>query len=338
MTLLRLEPAALARSRFALSPFAETLASVLLLVRPAPPPPWAAVWHRRQAPALHRRLAADPFARGLLGLVSATKWLPAFVAQPPPAPAGTGTRFEDELPAVTRFGDAEFRAEVARSVPHSWTPQRLDWLEGRDLAARTGTLFHDLWREHVAADWPRRRLLLERDITYRAGVLAAEGWPAVLHRMTRQSAWVAPDAIRFSNQAFPDLAVGPDGLLFVPVTTATGTWVCDDDAGRLALVYQGRGAGAADADAPGDGDRSARALARLLGPVRAAILRELERPASVSELTALLGVSLGTVGGHLAVLREAGLVTWGRVGRRVVYRRTERGASLAAVPPEASDG
>ncbi|MGW3248555.1 helix-turn-helix domain-containing protein [Streptomyces sp. NPDC001070] len=59
------------------------------------------------------------------------------------------------------------------------------------------------------------------------------------------------------------------------------------------------------------------------------MLHELERPATTSELAAHLGLSLGTVGGHLAVLRDAGLVTGTRVDRRVVYRRTGAGDLLA---------
>jgi DNA-binding transcriptional ArsR family regulator len=40
-------------------------------------------------------------------------------------------------------------------------------------------------------------------------------------------------------------------------------------------------------------------------------------------------MSLGTVGGHLAVLRDAGLIVGTRVGRRVVYRCTDTGDLLA---------
>ncbi|WP_084678371.1 winged helix-turn-helix domain-containing protein [Actinopolymorpha alba] len=42
-----------------------------------------------------------------------------------------------------------------------------------------------------------------------------------------------------------------------------------------------------------------------------------------------LGVSLGTVSAHLAVLRDSGVVTGARTGRSVFYRRTERGDALA---------
>jgi DNA-binding transcriptional ArsR family regulator len=45
-------------------------------------------------------------------------------------------------------------------------------------------------------------------------------------------------------------------------------------------------------------------------------------------LVATLGMSLGAIGGHLAVLRAAGLVTRVRNSRSVLYHRTPRGDAL----------
>ena len=72
------------------------------------------------------------------------------------------------------------------------------------------------------------------------------------------------------------------------------------------------------------------ALDRLLGPSRATILVALEEPASTTQLVATLGQSLGDIGDHLAVLREAGLISRARSGRWVLYRRTPFGDVLAA--------
>lgn len=74
------------------------------------------------------------------------------------------------------------------------------------------------------------------------------------------------------------------------------------------------------------------AVDRLVGPGRGSILRELERPATSTELATGLNVSLGTVGRHLTVLRDVGLVSGTRVGRRVVYRRTDAGDTVLAAP------
>ncbi|MFJ5678504.1 helix-turn-helix domain-containing protein [Streptomyces sp. NPDC093097] len=328
MVTLRLSPLALSRSRFALSPLAETLGTALALARPHPAP-WYAAWRARHLPAFTAALAADPFARGLLGLLGSTTWLPCSVAIPPPD--GLRTTLAAELAAVRAVPDAVFRAELetSRAHPHPRyaTGHRhhhdLAWLTGHDWAARTADLLHALWSAHIAAEWPRRRALLERDIAHRAGLLAVRGWPGALEQMSRHSTWEGPDAIRFGRHPGPDRVIGDTGLLLVPVSLATGTWLCEGPAGRYAQVYPARGAAAtATADDPD------RALERLLGTGRATLLRALRQPATSTELAARLRQSLGTVGGHLAVLRDAGLVVGVRVGRRVVYRRTERGEQL----------
>ncbi|MGP8298297.1 winged helix-turn-helix domain-containing protein [Streptomyces inhibens] len=321
MVLLRLSPMALSRSRFALSPLAETLGSMIVLGKPASEP-WVAPWHGRHHPAFAAALDADPFAKGLVRLLGSTKWLPEFVATPPSG--GMRTTLAEELAKVACVSDEEVRAGLEKSVAHSWKRHDLSWLDGHGWGARTAGLLRHVWDAHVFPDWPRRHALLERDVTYRAGLLAAHGWPRVLQHMSRRSAWVGTDAIRFGNRPGPDRVVGDEGMLFVPVSVASGTWLCAAPPDRYAQVYPARGY-AATTDHP----RPHHALEQLIGTGRAAILRALEHPATSSELAAHLNRSLGTIGGHLAVLRDADLVVRNRVGRRVVYRRTEAGDLLA---------
>ncbi|WP_063786152.1 helix-turn-helix domain-containing protein [Streptomyces noursei] len=346
MAVLHLSPLALARSRFALSPLAETLGTVIALARPGPAP-WFAAWHARHLPALGSVGAADPFARGLIALVSSTTWLPRCVAIPPPN--GLRTSLADELAAVRTLPDAAFRAalETSAAHPHPRHAARhhrhrdLSWLTGHAWADRTADLLQCLWRTHVAPDWTRRRTLLERDVAHRAGLLATRGWPGALDQMSRHSTWEGPDAIRFGRRPGPDRVIGDAGMLFVPVSLATGTWLCEGPPGQYAQVYPARGGATVHAlpqhtTAPGG------ALARLVGTGRAGLLHALRQPATSTELAARLQQSLGTVGGHLAVLRDAGLVVGTRVGRRVVYRRTERGDLLVGDaepdPGHAADG
>ncbi|MEO3802101.1 winged helix-turn-helix domain-containing protein [Nonomuraea sp. B1E8] len=94
-----------------------------------------------------------------------------------------------------------------------------------------------------------------------------------------------------------------------------------------ALVYPARGVANLLGPPPPQG--GAAALARLVGPHRAQVLRALAVPATTTQLVRQLGLSLGAVGGHLAVLRESGLVTRARTGRSVHYERTPLGESLA---------
>lgn len=330
MVLLRLSPMALSRSRFALSPLAETLGSMSVLTKPCADP-WLGPWYTRHHDAFRAVLDADPFAGGLVELIGSTKYLPGFITLPPSG--GMRTTLDEELAPVAAASDAAVRADLEAAVAHSWKRHDLRWLTGHGWGARTAGLFRNTWEAHILADWPRRRALLERDVSHRAGLLAAYGWPRALQRMNRRSAWVGADAIRFSHQPGPDRVVGADGMLFVPVCVTSGTWLCEEPPARYALVYPARGTAAAATGRP----RPDRALERLIGTGRAAVLHELERPATSTELARHFDQSLGTVGGHLAVLREAGLVAGTRVGRRVVYRRTEAGDALAGGVPVHGD-
>lgn len=326
MGLLRLSPLALSRSRFALSPLAETYGAMRAMVH-ASTDPWTDGWHARHASSFQAWVAQDPFTAGMVHLLTTTSWLPAMVTTPPAG--GMHTRIEQELDVIRRHRDAHVHTELERSVQHMERPRSLAWLGGsRDWAARTADIIERAWREHVEPDWSRRRALLERDVTYRAGQVAACGWFDVVNGMTRKSAWVGTDAIRFSHSPMPDRTVGDEGMMFVPYSQSRGFWLAESPPGSYAIVYPARGS-AESVRAAGPSARN-QALERLLGPVRARILCELARPATTSELVALFGLSLGTVGGHLAVLRAAGLVEGDRVGQRVIYRRTCIGDQLAA--------
>lgn len=324
MTLLRLNAQALSRSRFALSPLAETLGSVRALVDPGVDP-WLASWHREHAGAFGAAVSADPFARGFVALLLAGKWLPHLVVHPPRG--GMTTALADELGVLAATPDAAVRRDFRETVERTGTDDDLSWLTGHGWGARVAELLQAVWTVHVQPEWPRRRALLERDVAHRAGLLAAHGWPRTLERMSRRSAWVGTDAIRFSDQPGEDRVVGPDGMLFVPVSTRTGTWLCEGPSAPYALVYPARGAAAVQPS------RNPDALDNLVGRGRARLLRELERPGTPTELAAALELALGTVGGHLGILRGAGLVVGSRAARRVVYRRTALGDAVVAGNP-----
>lgn len=318
MVLLRFSPRALAHSRFALSPTAETLGTLIALHRPGSDP-WEIDRPRAYRSVYCDRLRGDPVAAGLMALVSATKLLPDLVTPIPRG--GLRTRLVDELVDVAAPTDAQVRASVLEAVQQSWEPQDLGWLSGTGLAAQVAALFDWGWHTVVAPDWTRRRAVLERDIMYRAGILATLGWRQAISGMTRNLAWLGEDVLRFSHRAGPDRHITQDGLIFVPKTPPIGTWVCESST-PYALVYPAFGPAApppAGADDP---------LAGLLGAGRARVLRELERPATSTQLAAVLALSLGTISAHLAVLRENRVITGARAGRSVVYRQNDRGREL----------
>jgi DNA-binding transcriptional ArsR family regulator len=72
-------------------------------------------------------------------------------------------------------------------------------------------------------------------------------------------------------------------------------------------------------------------LGALLGPARAAILMLLVTPKRTTQLVALTGQRLGSVGRHLQILRAAGLLERRRAGRSVLYRRSAAGDLLVRI-------
>ncbi|MEU2881285.1 winged helix-turn-helix domain-containing protein, partial [Streptomyces sp. NPDC007070] len=88
------------------------------------------------------------------------------------------------------------------------------------------------------------------------------------------------------------------------------------------------------ADARARRSSGSAALGALLGPARAEVLVLLGSPLSTTQLTTVTGQGLGSVGRHLRVLLDAGLIERRRAGRSVLYSRTDAGRVLveAATP------
>lgn len=311
MTMLRLGPDALRASRFALSPLAETLSTLTFLRleidggRPGP-----------QARALAGWLDGDPFAAGLMRLVSATKYLPDFVGVPA---SSMTTRIEDELARMRAIPDPTARETIAQARRYAWKSRDITWADIDGVTTAAAEVFARGWQRFVEPDWPRRRAIMERDIRHRAGVLATHGWREAISGIGKIR-WAGTDTILFSEQTHDDVPIGDQGLALVPHTGPAGQWMCEDPP-RFALVYPARGVRQQPAAGPGG-------VARLIGEGRARVLAALADPATPSQLAMMLGVSLGTVSGHLATLREAGAVVGHRTGRAVYYQRTPLGDSL----------
>jgi DNA-binding transcriptional ArsR family regulator len=65
-----------------------------------------------------------------------------------------------------------------------------------------------------------------------------------------------------------------------------------------------------------------------IGPARARVLALLDTPKSTTQLVALTGQGLGSVGRHLKIMLDAGLLRRRRAGRSVLYYRTAVGDRL----------
>ncbi|MFC7979389.1 ArsR family transcriptional regulator [Streptomyces cinereoruber] len=308
----------LAGGRFVVSPLAETIAALKTLHAAAATHPGERSWLASSLPAYRARLAAEPLDALLVRAAIGPTWNADFLTPPP---LGEGERpFEEEVEAVRAADPAGAVPQLAVALGGP-VPEPLR--SARDLPGRMAEVLTWVWEETVLPEWPRRRRVLEADVTARTARLGRAGWAAALDELSPgRMRWLGDGRLQVNARPYPPRSVGGGRLLFVPVTPATG-WVSWEGTERFAVVYPCAGV-LADASGP----VVPRALGALLGPARAGVLVRLETPLSTSQLVALTGQGLGSVGRHLKVLREAGLVRRGRAGRSVLYAWTEAGAVL----------
>jgi DNA-binding transcriptional ArsR family regulator len=315
----------LLNSRFALSPVTE-LESVLRKLngrkRNSLPPAWSA----RLTPAF-QRLRQETALDALLALQS-DRYGAAFVAQPP---ANMTQTIEDDLAAIRATPLAQARKEIAECMSRrpATDPRVLAVLADPGVARILAEAMEAAWHELVAPDWPMLRAVLERDVVHRGGLLSTGGWQAAFAGLHKRLRWHegALELSRLTDQTFH---LGGAGLLLVPavfVWPSIGAYT--EPPWPKTLVYPARGTAALWEPGPATPPD---ALASLLGRSRARLLVALSDPASTTHLASSLGMAVGAVGDHLAVLRNAGLVTRARSGRSVLYHRTPLGDALTGTP------
>ncbi|MGW6903075.1 helix-turn-helix domain-containing protein [Streptomyces sp. NPDC054940] len=305
----------LAASRFVLSPLAETFAALKLLHSGAAAHPGERAWLDARLPGYRARLAADPVTARLVRAGLGRDWIADFLTPTP----RDGETFEEGVARVRAADPGAARAHLTVSLAGP-LPAVLD---RDDLPERAAALLEHIWTEAVRPDWDRRRRVLEADVVARIAQVSRGGWAAVLDSLRPgRTRWLGGNRLQVNLHEYPPREIAGAELLFVPVTPKGG-WVSWEESGRYALVYPCAGA-LAD-----PGARTVPAsLGALLGPARAAVLVLLDSPLSTTQLVAVTGQGLGSVGRHLKVLLDAGLVERRRAGRSVLYERTAAGTVL----------
>jgi len=318
LAVLELTPDDLAATRFALSPMAE-LVGALLILGGRSRPPGLGGWASQAGPRYLALRQADSFLAALTDLMCATTWLPDFICRPP---RGMNTAFADELAAVRGTPAARARADLVLSSQQRPLAPELD--QG-DIPAAAARSLSAAWSELLAPDWPRLRGILERDVIHRGGLLAAYGWNRAFGSLAAGLHWEADGRIAIPALTGPSHRIEGAELTLVP-NGFGGSWLSLDPPRAYAFHYPARGTAALQdtaADVSGG-------IERLIGRPRARLLRALSTPASTSQLSRQLGMSLGGTSTHLAILLQAGLISRARSGRTVLYRRAPLGDALAA--------
>ncbi|MER7110551.1 transcriptional regulator [Streptomyces sp. NPDC000229] len=307
----------LAGSRFVVSPLAEAVACLKSLDRGTAAHPGERGWLDAHLPAYRERLAADPVTALLVRAALGRTWNADFLT---PTPTGEGEAvFEEELARIRTWPPEAARADLTVSLGGP-LPARLHRC---DLPERTARLLEWVWTRTVLPEWPRRRRILEADVVARTARLCQDGWAGALDDMRSGMRWLGGDRLQVGTRPCPPREISGARLMFVPVTPRQ-SWCSWDAPHRYAVVYPCAGALA-------DGGGAAavpEALGALLGTGRAGVLVLLDTPKSTTQLVALTGRGLGSVGRHLRVLLDARLVRRRRAGRSVLYYRSDVGEAL----------
>jgi DNA-binding transcriptional ArsR family regulator len=306
----------LAGGRFVISPLAEATASLIVLEKGTATHPGERPWLDAHLPAYRARLASDPVTALLVRAALGRRWVADFFGFIPTG--SSAPELGEELARVRQTPPEVARADLTQSL-RGPLPAGLD---RSDLPERAADLLEWVWTQTVLPYWPRRRRIMEADIVARTRQLSQGGWAAALADMRPGMRWLGQGRLQINTYNYPPRQIAGAQLLFVPVTPRQGSasW---DIPHRYAVVYPCSGVLAQPVPAPVPD-----ALGALLGPARAGVLVLLETPKSTTQLVALTGQGLGSVGRHLKILLDAHLVQRRRAGRSVLYYRTPAGDAL----------
>ncbi|WP_232662594.1 ArsR family transcriptional regulator [Pseudonocardia sp. TRM90224] len=322
----RISADTLAQARFVLSPLAETIASVQSLVHTTAAHPGEQAWLDAHLPAYRQRTRDEPIGALIMQAGLRLSWNADFLTPTPTA--DREHTFDEEVAVVRRTPPDAARAdlEVALNGP---LPAEL---RRSDLPEHAAELYRWVWEETVLPYWPARRRTLEADVVARTSQLATKGWAGTIVDLRPQARWLGEGRLQINAYEYPPRDVDGSTLVFVPVTLRR-RWVTWTGTDRYAIIYPCSGA----LVEPGNAAVPA-ALGALLGPARAAVLVLVETPKSTTQLVALTGQALGSVGRHLKILLDAGLVRRRRSGRSVLYYRAAPGDAVVAAAASGAGG
>ena len=310
-----------ARTRFAPAPgpMLELTAAVAMLQGRDP---LFGPWRRRTARVLPR--AAHP----LFELVPKTLRGPLFLD-----PVSLG--FEDGLDLVLSTPVTAARDELhkvmtdrARITP--WVRaledhDRQTWRELRD-ALVSG------YQVLLAAHWPQIRACYQAELELRGRQWAVAGVGAVLTTIHPGTQWDG-SVLHIPIESHLRIDLGGRGVTLMPSVFWRGrplfTWHPD---GSRVIVYPAATPLPLAIPAGQDqGPQSGRSsVVALLGGNRAGVLSASVSASTTTELARAAGISLASASEHATILRNAGLITTRREGRRVAHTVTWLGQQLLA--------
>lgn len=326
MITLSLSSADMERVRFAYSPLIEVSSSFKLLQSPK----YQAGYADWIAETLRTFERIDfPY---MSAAILPNRYIADFLT---PTPTKTVLSFEDEIDRLRQTPDAVIRKNIEFAISIAgMTPIRQTFLDHPREALEC--LIEELrfyWQQALAPHWAQLSWILERDLHYRAGILARDGIDAVFHDLSDRFVYQRGEISIRKDHPYPSiptaLPLDGRGIQLVPSIFAacSGSWQVVPEYLPM-LIYQTRGLGLWKRAPEQEPDE---ALQLTLGTSRARLLQSLSEPAHTADLAVRLSLTAGAVSQQLGRLSQAGLIESYRSGSKVLYRLSTRGERLLDV-------
>ncbi|GAA1957326.1 helix-turn-helix domain-containing protein [Catenulispora subtropica] len=276
----------------------------------------------------HVPAAAQPF----LALANSSPWyVPEALAPPVALPEHRRpVSIDEELDMMRAYDDSRLELELETYAELGPIPRAVQALSEDDRAiTRLADSAHALFKACMAADWPDMQRRLHDDVARRRAMLGSVGLGETL--LGIHPGWRDPAALTLTLPCEPgetDCLLNGRGFLLAPTLFLSGKVVPVVGPRQKSLFGYTAATGAPVRPAAED------ALVGLLGRGRAAALRHIAEGCTTGDLAFRMRVSAPTASVHAATLREAGLITTVRDGRRVLHATTSLGAALLDANPE----
>jgi hypothetical protein len=226
----------LGRTRLALSPLWELVASLFWLHKEEPTPEYAP-WVARTRRAL-RGVDLGPLNLD----IEFPKYVPDFAAPIPVDPLPT---LAAEIEGVRGTDTAVILADIAAGWGDAPPPPWDAFVaHPREMVDRLADAMHAYWDAALADEWPRLRALLEGEMLARARALALSGPTAVLEELHPSLRWRRP-AIELYKEKNYDMHLEGRPLVLIPLVFARDVLMGVSEGQRaVAIGYQARGTAA----------------------------------------------------------------------------------------------
>ncbi|MFJ2766714.1 ArsR/SmtB family transcription factor [Streptomyces sp. NPDC087300] len=278
------------------------------------------IWRQRvRHQAMNRGDLLGRVRRVLMPLLPSSGVVPDFLVPDGDARDGVGVRIAAIAPApVDGLLGQPGRERVTSRMTRQERPQHKERRPGRDDLR---SLLWDYYACAIRPHWEEIRSSVESDRLLRARSFLDGGIHGHLRSYAPFMRW-EPPVLHVPGDAGRDLYLDGRGLLLVPSHFCGGRAYLRCGPGRPAVLIH-----PAAQSTPGAAAAN-RALARVLGSTRAAILVAAGTATTSGELGRCAGVSAPAVSHHLSALRNCGLLRSFRHGSVVLHVRTPTGSSL----------